>query len=115
MLNAVGISLVLVSALLIAIADAMIKKTSAGNAFSAVILNPWFLAILALYFVQVLLAIYIFIHKGDLAVYGNIFVVFYSILMVIIGTLVFREHISATQSVGIVLALVGAVLINGSI
>ncbi|MCR4325325.1 MAG: hypothetical protein NUV59_00780 [Patescibacteria group bacterium] len=112
MIGSTGIIAMFASALLIAIADGLIKKASASGSLLSAVLNPWMLLILLLYFVQILLAVYVFIHKGDIAIYANIFIVFYSVLMVAIGLIAFGERLSAVQSLGIVLALVGAVLIN---
>ena len=113
MSNSAGLIVICISALLIAGADALIKKTSISGSFSATVFNPWMLAICALYFLQILLVIYIFINKGELAVYANLFIIFYSVLMVLAGVLIFRERLSLLQGVGIVLALAGAILING--
>ena len=112
MLSVVGLTAMFVSALLIAAADALIKKTSLQGNFLATLFNPWMLAILAFYFIQILIAIYIFINQGELAVYGNIFIVFYSIVMVLAGVFLFSEHLTLIQYVGIVLALAGAILLN---
>jgi drug/metabolite transporter (DMT)-like permease len=56
--------------------------------------------------------VYIFARKGDLVVYGNMFIICYSIITVILGLLIFKEHVSALQILGIALALIGAYLIN---
>jgi multidrug transporter EmrE-like cation transporter len=113
MLTFVGISAVFVSAVLIAVADALIKKVSISNTFLSATLHPWMIAVYILYFLQILLVIYIFMRGGDLAIYGNIFIIFYSILIVLLGVIVFKEHLSALQIVGIVLGLTGALLLNG--
>lgn len=111
MLSVIGIGFVFASAVLIAVADALIKKVAVSGTFSSSVVNPWMAFICILYFIQILLAVYIF-QKGDLAVYGNLFIVFYSILMVALGVFFFSEQITAVQLFGIVLALVGAVLLN---
>lgn len=115
MLGFVAIAAVFASAILIAVADALIKKTAVSGDFLSAVFNPWMLVICALYFIQILLAVYIFVQKGELAIYGNIFIVFYSISMVVLGVVVFQEHLSALQIVGIVLALTGAVLLNSGL
>jgi drug/metabolite transporter (DMT)-like permease len=112
-LNGIGLAVMFASALLITAADALIKKTSMTGNFHGALLNPWILVICGLYFIQILLAIYIFINQGELAVYGNLYIAFYSILMVLAGIIIFRENLTALQILGIILALLGAVLING--
>ena len=62
--------------------------------------------------VTALSAIFIFVYKGEFAVYTNLFVVFYSIFGVTLGILYFQEALSLAQWIGIAFALVGVVLIN---
>ena len=112
MLNTIQIAAIFVSALLVTAADSLIKKITLQDGFLSAITNPWILLICAFYFVQILLAIYIFVYHGDLAVYGNLFIVFYAILMVLSNVFIFGGQLSLLQYTGIFLALVGAVLIN---
>ena len=112
MITVAGLAAMFVSALLIAMADSLIKKISLGSTLSAVATNPWMILICVLYFVQIMIAAYVFINRGELAVYANLFIIFYSILMVLSGVLLFRESLSLLQIAGIVLALLGAVLLN---
>lgn len=112
MLNVVGLCVMFASALLVAVADFIIKKIS-NDSFFEVIINPWMLLICFLYFLQIILAVYIFINNGDFAVYGNLYIVFYSILMVLGGIFFFQESLTSFQYFGIVLALLGGLLING--
>src|SRR3989344_8220466 len=112
MLGFIGIAVMFLSAFLIAVADALIKKTSVSGSFFSAVFNPWMVLILALYFIQILLALYIFLNKGELAVYGNVFMVFYAILMVLFGVVFFGEQLSTLQILGIVLGLTGALLLN---
>lgn len=115
MLGFMGVAAVFLSALLVAVADAVIKQTTLTGNFLSALLSPWILLICTLYFLQVLLALYIFLNRGDLAVYGMLFNVFYSIAMILLGVLVFKEHITMWQSVGIALALAGTMLINSGL
>jgi len=115
MLTLSGGVAVFASALLIAVADALIKKTGNSTTFLSATLSPWMLLICILYFIQILLALYIFINKGELALYANIFIVFYSILMVLLGIFAFKEHLTFVQGIGIVLALTGALLLNSGL
>jgi len=112
MLSYFQIFLVFLSALTIIVADAIIKKVSAAHTFAAAFQNPWMLVAYALYFIQILLAIYIFIYKGEIALYSNLYVIFYGVFGVIAGIILFQESISMIQLVGVVLGLIGAVLMN---
>lgn len=104
--------LVIFSALLIAAADALIKVASKSANFWQTLKSPWMLLVYVLYFIQILLAIGIFVYKGELAIYTNLFIIFYSILGVALGVFYFQESLTAVQIAGIVLALFGAVLIS---
>ncbi len=104
--------LILFSAVTIIIADSLIKKISAGQTFSQVISNPWIIVICGLYLLQIFLIILVFIFAGELALYVNLFIIFYGILGIIIGISFFKETITTTQFIGITLGLIGAVLIN---
>ncbi|MDP1689812.1 MAG: hypothetical protein Q8L52_01235 [bacterium] len=112
MLSTTQIAALFASALLVAIADSLIKRITLQGGLVSALSNPWTLIICVLYFIQIVLAIYIFVYHGELAVYSNIFIVFYSIFMIMSGVLFFGEQLSMLQYVGIFLALAGAVLIN---
>jgi multidrug transporter EmrE-like cation transporter len=112
MLNALQVTLVLITALMIGVADALIKKIAAAPSFAQALRDPWMLAILFLYFLQVVIIVYIFTRKGDLLIYGNIFIIFYSVTTVLLGLLIFKENLSLVKIIGIILALAGAFLIN---
>lgn len=110
----VGISLglVITTAMLIAVADSLIKKSGMSGDFWSVLFSPWMLGAFALYFLQILLTLYIFLNRGELAIYANLFVAFYSIFAVLLGVLIFKEQISLLQGLGIFVALIGVFLIN---
>jgi multidrug transporter EmrE-like cation transporter len=115
MIGFFGITVLFGSVLVTVVADVLLKKYGESGGFWATVFSPWMIIICVLYFVQIILALYIFVHKADLAIYGNIFVVFYSILMVMLGILIFKEHLTLWQSVGIALALGGIVLLNSGL
>ena len=68
MLGLIAILAVLASAILIAVADALIKRAAVSGDFWSSVLNPWMLAICGLYFIQILIVVYVFINKGGLAI-----------------------------------------------
>jgi len=104
--------LMLASAVLIIIADTIIKKESISHEFLKSFSSPLMILAYFLYFIQIVIAIYIFKKGGELAIYTNLYIIFYSILGIIAGVLIFSEHISLLQGIGIVFALIGAVLLN---
>jgi EamA domain-containing membrane protein RarD len=110
--NLIRFFLVFFSAITIIIADSLIKKISTGQNFWTVLKDPWMIAVYALYLVQIFFAIFIFIFKGGLAIYTNLFIIFYGIAGIIIGVIFFKEALSVVQIVGIILGLAGAILMN---
>lgn len=112
MTNLLRFALVFSSALTIIVADSIIKKVSVGQSFFEVLKDPWIILVYALYFIQILFAVLIFIFKGELAIYTNLFIIFYGIFGVVVGILYFKESLTPIQAVGIFLGLLGAVLIN---
>ena len=112
MANLIRLSLVFLSAITIIIADSLIKRISTGQNFFGVIKDPWMILVYALYLIQIFFAIFIFIFKGELAIYTNLFIIFYGIFGIIIGILFFKETLSVIQIVGIGFGLIGAILMS---
>jgi hypothetical protein len=112
MSNFLQMSLMLASALLIIIADAIIKKESLVHGFTNTFTSPLMILSYLLYFIQIIIAVYIFRKGGELAIYTNLYIIFYSILGILTGVIIFSEHLSIVHYVGIVFALIGAVLLN---
>lgn len=104
--------IIIVAGISVGVADALIKKTALSGNFISAIKNPLFIVILLLYFVQIALLIYIFTHKWNLGIVGNLQVVFYSITIILAGLLFFKETISWIQGIGIAMALIGVILMN---
>ena len=103
---------VFLSATFIILADSLIKEVSIQGSFVSAFLNPWMLAAYILYFIQILFAIAIFTNRGELAIYTNLFIVFYSLFGVLIGVLFFKESLSSFQITGVLFAIIAAVLLN---
>ena len=103
---------VFLSATFIILADSIIKKVSLQGSFTAAFLDPWMLVAYVLYFVQILFAIAIFTNKGELAIYTNLFIVFYSLFGVLIGVFFFKETLSYFQLAGVLFAIMAAILLN---
>ncbi len=103
---------VFLSAALIIGADALIKKVAIQGSFWPAFYDPWMALAYLMYFVQILLAIGIFVNKGELAVYTNLFIVFYSLFGVMAGILFFKETLSSFQMAGVVFAIIAAILLN---
>lgn len=96
----------------VGVADALIKKLALAESFWDAVKNPLSLAILALYALQIALFAYIFKHQWKLGIAGNVQMVFYSLTVVILGFVLFKEQITLIQGMGIGLALAGVVLMS---
>lgn len=95
------------SALLVIGADVLIKISSKYE-FKHALICPEMMACYAMYFVQILLAYWLFANKAGLAIYTNLFVVFYAISGVLAGMLIFGEALTGRQYVGIALGCVAS-------
>lgn len=111
-MNYIQIGAVILAGIAVAIADALIKKTSTSANFLDAIKNPFMLLVVLLYLLQIFFFVYIFMNNWHLGIVGNLQMIFYSMSVVLMGLLFFGETITLVQSIGIVLALVGVFLIN---
>jgi multidrug transporter EmrE-like cation transporter len=112
MVNVIQLATVILAGISVAIADVIIKKIAIYDSFWMAIRNPWMIVIVALYITQIIFFIYVFNHKWDLGIVGNIQMAFYSLTVVLSGILLFGETISLVQSIGIIFTLVGVLLMN---
>ena len=112
MVNLFRFLLVFFSAVVIIVADSLIKKVSTNQTFINVLKDPWMIIVYILYITQIYFATLIFMFKGELAIYTNLFIIFYGIFGVIIGIIYFKEAITTLQLIGICLGLAGTVLMN---
>ncbi len=103
---------VILAGISVAVADMLIKKVSLGGKFIEALKSPWFLIILVLYLAQIVFFIFVFTKQWNLAIVGNLQMIFYSLTVVILGLLIFGESISLIQYIGIALAIIGIFLIN---
>ena len=95
----------------IILADALIKKVS-QQSFLNILRDPWMIAVYGLYIIQIGFAIFIFMLKGELSIYTNLFIVFYGVFGVLIGITYFKETLSIIQIMGICFGLFGAILMT---
>ena len=112
MVNIIQLSTVILAGISVGVADALIKRIAISDSFWLAIKNPWMIAIFGLYTAQIVLFIYVFVHKWDLGIVGNTQMAFYSLTVVLSGILFFGETISLVQALGILLTLLGVILMN---
>ncbi len=104
--------LVLLAVFAVAFADVFLKEASKVGTFSLTLRSPWFWAAAGMYLFQVVAFAYLFVSKVELSAVGVIQTALYAIIVLGAGLLFYHETFSATQYVGMALALVGVFLIN---
>lgn len=109
----IQIGTVITAGVLIAIADSLIKKSASmtNNLISALI-NPLMFAVLLLYVLQIALLGYIFIKKWELSIAVILEITTLPAIVIAIGILYFREKLTFIHQIGILIALIGAILMN---
>ena len=107
-----AVIILLFCGILIALADAFIKKSALSGNFATALKSPWLYLSILCYLVQILLVVYIFLFKFNLGILANIFGVFYSLATVYLGYAMFAETLMPIQIVGIVLGLIGVILMT---
>ncbi len=112
MVSYIQIGAIILAGISVAVADALIKRVSLNSNILLAFKNPFIILIFLLYLAQVFFFIYVFMNKWNLAIVGNLQMVFYSISVVLIGLLAFNERLTPIQIAGIVFSLIGVVLIN---
>ncbi|VVC72251.1 Uncharacterised protein [uncultured archaeon] len=108
----VVIAAVLASSILVAVADAVIKKMSTHASVWQAIQNPLVLVVAALYLLQIAALVYVYSQGGLLGIVGSLQLILVTILVVGIGAVFYGERLSGVQLAGIVIGLVGAVMLN---
>ncbi len=96
----------------VASADALIKKVAISGNFWQAVRSPIMLLVFILYLFQIFFLFYLFSHNWKLGIVGNLQMVFYSLIVVLIGFVVFSESLSAFQLAGIGLALVAIIFMG---
>jgi len=111
-MNYMQLGAIILAGIAVAIADALIKRTTVSGNLWLAFKNPLMLGVLLLYVAQVVFFVYVFMNGWNLGIAGNMQMVFYSIGVVLIGLLVFGETLTLVQALGIFFALLGVMLIN---
>lgn len=107
------IGVIMAAGLSVAVADVLIKRVGiVSTRLVDAIRHPLLLAALVLYAIQIFLFAYVFVRRWELGVVALLQMAFYAAACVLVGWLVFGEHVTAIQGVGMVLTFAGAMLMN---
>ena len=107
--------LVIVAAgLSVAVGDMLIKKVGMASAsMTSAMVHPLMAAALGFYVLQILLFAYVFVRRWELGIVALLQMAFYSSACVLMGRFLFGERVTFQQGLGMLLAFLGAVLMNG--
>ena len=107
------ISLIVLAALAVGLADIIIKKeTFSVDSLSAALKNPLTILIILLYCVQIVIFSFLFVRKAELGIVGIMQTALYAVIVVASGILFFHEKITLIHMVGVALAILGVVFVN---
>jgi drug/metabolite transporter (DMT)-like permease len=111
--SSLQVAVIVAAALAVAIGDVMIKKvgTTVGSVSEALV-HPLVAAVVCLYTVQIVLFLYVFMHRWELGIVALLQMVFYSAACILVGRFLFGEHITLFQGLGMLLAFCGVLLMN---
>ncbi len=96
----------------VAVGDIFIKKAAVNSSFTTAITSKWVVLGISLYFVQIVLFTWMFVKGWDLSIVGIMQTVFYALVILTAGHLVFKESLNTMQIVGLSLALIGILITN---
>ena len=101
-----------VAVVAVAVADVLLKKATVQGSFEQAIRSPWLWGAIGLYLLQVGFFTYAFVSGWKLSDIGILQTTLYALIVLASGVLLYRESVTPSQVVGMVLALGGVVLIN---
>lgn len=104
--------ILIISAILIAAADAFIKKSALTGSFTTALKSPWMFWSVVFYLVQIVLVTFLFLSNWKLGILANVFNVFYATSALLLGFLMFSEKLVPLQAVGVVFGLIGVFLMT---
>jgi multidrug transporter EmrE-like cation transporter len=96
----------------VAIADVLLKKATLASDLGAAARSPWLWGAVGLYLLQIGFFTYAFVSGWKLSVLGALQTALYAVIVLLAGVIFYRETLTPSQIVGMLLALGGVVLIN---
>lgn len=107
------ITLIIIAAGSVAVADGLVKKSAFDTEnFWIALKNPLMILAVLLYLLQIIIFTYIFVKKWNLGIVGILQMMIYAALVIVAGITFFQEKITPTHGAGMILALAAAILLN---
>lgn len=104
--------LLIIAVVAVAVADICLKRAALPGSLAQALRSPWVVAAVALYLIQVLLFVIVFTNGWELSVVGVVQVALYAVVTLGAGVLLFGEVLSLKQTLGLVFATIGVVLLS---
>jgi multidrug transporter EmrE-like cation transporter len=96
----------------VAVADVLLKKAAAHGSLEHAIRSPYLWGAIGLYLFQIGFFTYAFVSGWKLSLVGALQTALYALIVLAAGVLLYRESLTHTQVVGILLTVSGVMLIN---
>jgi drug/metabolite transporter (DMT)-like permease len=106
------VALLLAAVVAVALADVCLKRAALPGSLEHALRSPWTLAAMALYLLQMVLFVIVFVNGWKLSVVGLVQTALYAIVTLGAGVLLFGEVLSLRQTLGLVFAIVGVLLLS---
>ncbi|MFO0704920.1 MAG: hypothetical protein U0517_03075 [Candidatus Andersenbacteria bacterium] len=104
---------IVVAVTAVAVADVLTKKVSVGtDSYAQAIRNPLMLIVVALYILQILIFLYVFVKKAELGTVGIVQTALFALIVLGSGILFFNERFTLLKAIGVGLAIVGVALLS---
>jgi drug/metabolite transporter (DMT)-like permease len=105
---------IVAAGLSVAVGDMLIKKAGMASAgMASALVHPLMAVALGFYVLQIVLFAYVFVRRWELGIVALLQMVFYAAACVLMGRILFGERVTFQQGLGMLLAFLGAVLMNG--
>jgi drug/metabolite transporter (DMT)-like permease len=105
-------SVIILAVIAVAVADVLLKRAAAHGSVLVALRSPWMFTAIGLYLLQIGLFTIAFIAGWKLSVIGALQTAIYALIVVAAGVVLYHEHMTRLQVVGILLAFSGVILIN---
>lgn len=103
---------ILLAAVACALADIFLKRATFQGNLGEALRSPWLLMAIGLYVLQAYFFIIAFLAGSKLSIMGTLLTALYTLIVLVVGVLFYRESLTQPQMLGILLAVGGVVLIN---
>jgi drug/metabolite transporter (DMT)-like permease len=96
----------------VAIADILLKKAAAQGSLGTALSSPWLILATGFYLLQIGIFTFAFVAGWKLSLLGALQTALYALIVLGAGVLLFHENLTRLQTIGVILAVGGVVLIN---